>query len=60
MKDFLHILVADGVKFRRGEVFTPDDQLRNFAKNAEWVKLKAQAETAIQALFKKQNELMTS
>jgi len=57
MKDFLHQLTADGVRFRRGEVYTPDDLKRQFSKNPEWVKLKAKAETAIEELFELQKKL---
>lgn len=54
----LYLLVADGIKFRRGEVYTPEDLLKTFAKDSRWVKLKAKAEAAIEELFELQKAYM--
>ncbi len=57
LKDFLPILIADGVKFRNGKVFTPDHFAGKFARDDKWIRLKMKAEEAIKILREYENKI---
>lgn len=58
IKDILPILTAEGLKFRKGMIYTPEDKVVEFAKDEKWVKLRAKAEMAIDDFMKYQNDLL--
>lgn len=57
LKDFLPILIADGVKFRKGKVFTPYHLAGKFARDDKWIRLKTKAEESIKILKEHESKI---
>lgn len=58
IQDMVPLLVKNGLQFRRGEIYTPEDQSFTLSKDDRWVKLRAKAETALEDFLAYQNKLL--
>lgn len=58
MKQMIPILLEDGIKYRRGEIYTPDDMKKDLNKDDKWVSLRAKAELAVENLMDYQKNLI--
>jgi hypothetical protein len=58
IKDILPLLVAFGLKFVKGEVYTPDDAKAELIKDKKWAELRARAELACEEFNAYQKELL--
>lgn len=59
IQDMVPVLVKNGLQFRKGEIYTPEDKAFSLSKDDKWVKLRAKAETAVEEFFKYQSSILT-
>ena len=57
-KDMIPILVGQGLQFRKGEIYTPADKLREFKKDEKFNKLIAKAQVAMEEFKEYQDKLL--
>ncbi len=59
IQDMIPSLVEEGLRYRKGEIFTPDDKEYVFSNDDQWLKLKAKAQIAMREFIEYQNLLMS-
>jgi hypothetical protein len=60
LQDMIPVLTGEGIKFREGKIYTPEDKFAELSEDETWISLRTKAELALEKFHEYQNKKIYS